>query len=343
MLIPKYNPAGYCAAVRLHNTPFSPMNRHLSSKLYRLTLLALLSVALLNCRDTTDTDAAPKTIPDQILEDPQFSLLRTAVLYAEVGDALKGANLTLFAPTDAAFQASGLGSEAAIRAVSKEQMRNTLLYHVLYSPVSTTAFPAGQNSVETVGKGVAFLNRSSDGTIFVNNARVTQADRVAANGYIHTIDRVLTPPGSTLLTIIQNNPDLTFLSAAIKRIGTTNPTLLTTLNSGASASRVTVFAPNDAAFRASGQYSTLAAVNAASPQTLANVLTYHVTSGILFSNQLQTGTLATLSANNRLTLTVTAAQTTVKGAKNTTVAIIRTPNLVAPNGVIHVVDQVLLP
>ncbi len=311
----------------------------------RLVTFLLAVTALGACQQQNDDVASPKTITDLILEDSQFSLLRVAVQHADAGDALKAGNLTLFAPNDAAFQASGL-TEAAIRSLPKEQVRAIVLYHALTSPVSSSAVPAGLNSVQTASRGVAYLNRTNSGglgsgaLLFINNAQVTQPDLVAANGYVHGIDRVLTPSVGTLLETIQANPNLTFLAAAIQRVGTANLPF-TTLASSTNA--FTLFAPSDAAFRADSRFSTLTAIAAADPQTLANALNYHAVSGIRLSNQLQTGTIATLLTNNRLTLTVSANQLLVKGNRNASPATIRTPDLVANNGVLHIIDQVLIP
>ncbi|AUD01242.1 fasciclin domain-containing protein [Spirosoma pollinicola] len=308
----------------------------------RISVILFLLVALVNCKKGDDTVAVPPTITDRILEDSQFGLLRFAMLYSETGDVLKGGNLTLFAPNDAAFQASGLASPAAISALSKEQVKAILLYHVLYGSVSASAIPAGQNAVVTASKGVAYVNKSSDGKIFVNNAQVIQADIAVANGYIHSIDRLLTPATGNLLTTIQNTPNLTFLTAAVGRVGASNPALLTTLNNESSTNRVTVFAPNDAAFMAAG-YNDLAAINSANLQVLTNILLYHVVPGVTFSNQLQTGSLNTLLTGNKVTITATANQITLKGNKNNTVATIKQADLPTTNGVIHIIDQVLQP
>ncbi|AQG81641.1 fasciclin domain-containing protein [Spirosoma montaniterrae] len=313
----------------------------------RLTALVCVVLTAFGCQQNDDAVATPKTITDLVLEDSQFSLLRAAVQYAEAGDALKAGNLTLFAPNDAAFQASGL-TEAAIRSLPKEQVRTLVMYHVLASPVSSTAVPPGQNSVQMASRGVAYLNRTNSGglgnttaLLFINNAQITRPDLVATNGYVHVIDRVLTPSAGSLLESIQANPNLTFLAAAIRRIG--EPTTLPFLTRASSTSTFTLFAPNDAAFRADSRFGSLAAIEAANPQTLANALLYHTVSGVVFSNQLQTGTVATLLTNTRLTLTVTTNQISVKGNRNATAATIRTPDLVATNGVLHIVDQVLIP
>lgn len=300
----------------------------------------LLLTLALGCQQNDDSVARPRTVADLIQEDDRFSLLRAAVAYASVGDALKGANLTLFAPTDSAFQASGLLTPAALTSSGQEQIRNILIYHVLNSSVTSSALPSGQNTVQTANAGVAYVNKTGTGQITVNGARVTQADLTTANGTVHVIDRVLTPSAATLSALIQNHPDLTFLAAALRRVGATNATLAALANS--SGNGVTVFAPNDAAFRSAG-YGSVAAVEAANPQTLASLLAYHVVSGVTLSRQIQASTVNTLSGNNRLTLAVTNGVATVKGAKNATPAGIVTPDLVAPNGVVHIINQVLQP
>lgn len=310
----------------------------LPGRMYALILLLLVT---LSCTKNDDRVAAPQTVPDRILEDGQFSLLRAAVAQAGLNDALKGSNLTVFAPTDSAFQASGLGSIGAVAALSQAQARALVLYHVLYGSVTTTTIPSGRNAVETASRGTAFFTKSADGTVYINQAKLTQGDLAVANGYIHKINRVLTPATGNLLATIQSNPSLTFLSAAIKRIGTSNPTVLATLTNPSSANLVTVFAPSDDAFRASGRYTTLSAIETADQQTLANTLLYHVTSGILFSNQLQTGSVTSLYNNSRFTVTVMPTQTTVKGNRNATAAVIKQADIPTTNGVIHIIDTLL--
>ncbi|GAB3541669.1 hypothetical protein GCM10027577_07610 [Spirosoma fluminis] len=319
-----------------------PMNKLFLAGIHRIIVLNALLLTILACQTNDTNTATPKTIADRVLEDSQFSLLRTAVTYAGVGDALKDANLTLFAPTDAAFQASGL-TESAIRSLPKEQVKDIVLYHVLYSPVSSTAIPSGQNSVQTATNGVAFVNKINAGTVYVNQARVTETDLATANGFIHVIDRVLMPSAGNMLAAIQGNPNLTFLAAAVRRVGSSSPTLLAALSSSSTSNPVTVFAPSDAAFKSDGRYNSLAAIESANPQTLASLLSYHVVSGVLFSNQLQSGSVNTLLNGNRVTIASVNGTATVKGAKNSTPAALKTTDLVAANGVIHIIDQVLQP
>lgn len=319
------------------------MNRSFIVQLRYWVICMLLALVLPGCDDTNTNVATPKTITDQILEDDQFSLLRAAMRHADVGDALKGGNITLFAPTNAAFQAAGLTTESSIMALPKQQLAQTLLYHVLGSPVLSTALPEGLNSVATVSRSVLYVNKTSTNTIYINNAQVTQPDIRIANGYIHVIDRLLTPATGNLLTVIRQSPDLSFLSAAIRRISTSNPTLAGMFDGSNPTSTLTFFAPNDDAFKADGRFTTLTSIDVADPQVLSNLLLYHTASGVVFSNQLLTGRITTMLGNSRLAVTVTNDFITVRGNRNSVSAVIRVPDQTATNGVIHVIDQVLLP
>jgi len=318
------------------------MHKAFSYLFCRISALFVMMLTVVSCQ--TDEDASPKTIPDVVLEDPQFSILRAAITYAGVGDNLKGGNLTLFAPDNTAFQASGFLDEAAVTSVPKDQLRSILLYHVLSAGVNSADIPAGQSQVETASRGVLYINNASNGTLFVNGARVTRANVQTANGIIHVIDKVLTPSAGTTLQAIETNPNLTFLTAAIRRIETVNPTITATLSStSASSQPVTVLAPDDNAFRASRTYSTLASIQAANPQALASVLLYHVLPGATMSYQFQPGSVNTLLANSRVVVNVSGSLITVKGNGNTIPATVRRADQVTNNGVLHVIDQVLIP
>jgi uncharacterized surface protein with fasciclin (FAS1) repeats len=320
--------------------PSYPMTNALRSLLTCLALSVCLFTLLSGCQPQDERVATPKTIADQVLEDSQFSLLRVAAAHAGVSDAFKAGNLTLFAPSDAAFQNAGLGSPAAILAVPREQLRTTLLYHVLSAPVSLSALPDGPTAVQTGGNKVVFVQKNSNGTTYINGARVTQTDVSTANGLIQVIDNVLSPSSSSLLEAIQTNPNLTLLAAAVKRISTTNPELYAALGSTASSNTLTLFAPTDDAFRAAGY--TTASIASSSSQALIALLSYHALQGTTLTYQLQTGVLTTLSGG-RLTVFTTSGRPTIKGNRNTTSANIKTADMIANNGVLHIIDQVLLP
>lgn len=299
----------------------------------------LLPVLLAGCRQQAAQTAQPRTVTDVLLEDSRFTLLRQYVAYAGLNDALKSTNLTLFAPTDSAFSASGFSAVG----LSPDQVRNVLLYHVLLTSLNPNNIPAGSNLIQTANGGTATLSTASDGSLRLNNATVSPTPVQAANGLVYPINRVLTPSNGSLTATIRANPNLTFLAAALTRIAPTNAALAAQFDgSNSSAGPITVFAPINAAFQSAG-YANLTAIQTANPQTLANLLSYHATSGTVYANQLQTGSIATLLANNRLAVTVTGTFITLKGNRNTTLARIVTPDIQASNGVLHLIDTVLLP
>lgn len=307
---------------------------NLSCTLFFLTLLTLL---LTGCQQNND-DAQPKTIADVILEDSNFTILRTAITHGGMSDALKGGNLTLFAPNDAAFRASGFADPAAIMALPAETVQKLVQYHVLGSPVSAANVPTGTNTpVVTAGGATAFITKTAN-LLAINGVKISETDQLAANGTIHTIDRVLNPSAGNLLAVAQAQ-GLTLLAAAATRAAAANPALLTSLTSPNVF--ITVFAPSDAAFRAAGY--TEASINSANAQTLTSLLTYHAVPGVLFSSQFQSGPLNTLLSNNRLTITASTAGVAVKGNKNSTSTLIRTADIPTSNGVVHIIDQVLMP
>lgn len=316
------------------------MNRFISQLLSRFALFFILGALLAGCQKDDYAVAVPQTIADRVQEDDQFRLLRIAANYAGFAGAFKSANMTLLAPNNDAFTAAGLGSDGAIRALPQSQVRALLAHHILYAPLSVSAIPSGQTSVETGDRGVVFLNKTSS-TIYVNGAKLVQSDIATANGLIQVIDRLLNPSASSLLATIDANADLTFLSAAVKRLAVANPNLLAALSSTSSANLVTLFAPTNDAFRAAG-YSSINAIESTSSQTLSSLLSYHAVSGSLLSYQLQTGVLTTLNGG-RLTVFTNTGSATIKGNRNSTSANIKQADLISNNGVIHIVDQVLLP
>lgn len=318
----------------------------------RLTYLLLLVsfVWLSSCKkNETVADAQPKTVSDVLAETSTFSLFRAALTQAGLNDALKAPNLTLFAPTDAAFRARGFASADAFKSFSAADLANLLRYHLI-TGVVTTKTPelasATNLAVETSNAGTVYLTNSTNG-LYINGVKVTQADQTVANGVIHTIDKLLVPQGADALTALKNRADMTLLVAAIERASSLRPDLRAILNGtipNANLKQLTIFAPNDAAFTAAG-FKTTADINNATPLTLVNILTYHVVQGLTFSNQLQVGQLTTLNTStaNKLTVALPTTGPTIKGNKNTTAAQFKDTDLVSGNAVIHVIDQVLQP
>lgn len=141
-------------------------------------------------------NAAPgtKNLVDQAASNNQFQTLAKAIKAAGLESALaqKGP-YTLFAPTDKAFAALPPGAlEQLLQPENKDILVQLLSYHVVPGSVTSSQIKSGQ--VETLAGKPVTIKRSNDGTVSVNNAKVTQADIQASNGVIHAVDQVILPP-----------------------------------------------------------------------------------------------------------------------------------------------------
>lgn len=297
--------------------------------------LALITAAFSSCKDDDDNVSAPsKTITQIVVDDPNFSFLEAAVIKAELATALSGTGpLTVFAPTNDAFRAAGFTTEASVTAASKETLVSILTYHVVGSNVTAASIPTATNTeVTTLNTAKIFVTKNDKG-VFVNSATVTKADVKATNGTIHVINKVLMPATGTIVAAAQGNANLSFLVAAVIKAD-----LVTTLNG---TGPFTVFAPTNDAFKAAG-FATEAAVTAASKDALTPILTYHVLSGRVFSTDLTEGLQPTTVNGAKVTVTL-AGGAKVKGLGNATASNIVTTDIFTTNGVVHVIDRVLLP
>jgi len=308
-----------------------------------LAVLSMLSVAFYSCKneDNPTTVTPAQTITDVVVANTNFTLLEAAVIRAGLANTLASAGpFTVFAPTDAAFQAAGFANAAAINAAPVATLSNILLYHVVSgSAVAAAAIPAGQTALPTAGTGNAPFFVTKAGTaVSVNGSRVTTADVKASNGVIHIIDKVLLPPAGTVLAIAQADTTLTYLTAAAIRGGTAVTSAL------AGTTSVTVFAPTNAAFRAAG-FPTIAAVNAAPVATLTAVLTNHVVAPArAYSPTLVNGPVTTFGGGPvTVTLGSNNAVTLLSRGNGTNAANVTTADINATNGVVHKIDRVLLP
>jgi uncharacterized surface protein with fasciclin (FAS1) repeats len=307
----------------------------LSGWLLSATLVATL---LSSCNKDDDKDMTDKTISSVVTTNTNFSMLATAVQKAGLTATLNGNGpFTVFAPNNDAFIASGV-TNATISGLPASTLENILLYHTLGMNVMASAVPAGPNAVvEAMNGDKLYVTRNSSG-VYINGVKVVQADISAKNGTIHTIERVLMPPMGNLVETAVMDTSFTYLVAAVLRAseGSTN---VAQVLSGSGP--FTVFAPTNQAFRNAG-FATIASIQSANSNTLAGILTYHVLSGRVFSSDLTNGAMpATL---NGATVTIgVSTGATVKGMGNSSASNVIKANIVADNGVIHVIDQVLMP
>ncbi|MFN8357484.1 MAG: fasciclin domain-containing protein [Spirosomataceae bacterium] len=306
------------------------------------TMAMLLGLVVTGCKKD---EPVSNTVTDIVLANNDFTILRAAVTRAGLADALRGGTLTVFAPNDAAFTASGLDL-ATVNSLDVNTLKAVLQYHVLGSTINASAIATANNTeVTTLSGAKAFVTKNAAG-VSINGAQVISADVPADNGVIHVINRVILPPAGTLLQVAQGNANLTFLVAALNRVIQANPTVGATVTAVLTGSSpYTVFAPTNAAFQAT-PFNSIATINAATGTnltTLTNVLLAHVVGGRVFSTNLSSGTVTT-AGTAPITVTIGTTGVQVRGTGNgTTNANVTQANVVATNGVVHVVDRVILP
>lgn len=318
---------------------------YLIKSLKPLTVMMLVSLALFtftSCSSDDDNMIDPPeseaTITDIVAENPNFSMLKTAVVRTGLDETLASdGEFTVFAPDNDAFGAAGLSMED-IENLPVEVLKDILLYHTLTSMVSAADVPAGPNAaVETANGNSVYLTNNDQG-VFVNGIMVNQADIEASNGVIHAIGNVLMPPVGNIVETAQANDDLSFLVAAVLRASEGETNVAAVLSGD---DPLTVFAPTNEAFQAAG-FETIADIESADPDDLAAILTYHVTAGWVFSSDLMDGQEAPM-LNGETTTIGLSGMPTVMGMSNEEASNIVMTNIVTTNGVVHVIDRVLLP
>lgn len=324
-------------------TPFniSPSTIRMKKSFRLLTSALLLGgfFFLMSCGSDDDNTPAPKTLYDLVGDATDLTLLEAAINRAGLAADLRAGNLTLFAPTDAAFQAAGFANVAAINAFDAATLKTILTYHVRAAKTLSSAIPTAANTeIEMLGLGKAYVTKTSAG-VSINGARVVRADAEGSNGVMHVIDKVLLASGTTLVNTLGNAqifPNHTYLVAAVLRAGAAVPTLAATVNG---PGPLTVFAPTNAAFIEAG-FPTIAAINAAAPTTLAGVLTNHVVLARAYSANLVAGDVPTAGASP-ITVALGTGVTLKLKTGGTVTANVTAADYTATNGVIHVIDKVL--
>lgn len=302
------------------------------------SLLLLLPVLLLSLLAATGPVAAQNgdTIYDIARTSSDFEQLTAAVEQAGLAGTLDSSGpFTVFAPTDeafAAFAASGIDPEATLE--------NILLYHVVPGTY-TAGNVVSRDSLPTVfGNNIDV--EVVDGTVVLDGrATVVATDIQASNGVIHVIDAVLPPPVNALDLSTLGDPNMTI--AEIANDDGRFDTLLAALDAAglaqtfANPGDYTVFAPTDAAFAALPA-GTVEALLADPQGELTTILLYHVVGDSLSINQIANDNFIPTLEGRPLTVTTDdSLNIYVDGTQ------IQVFNIRASNGVIHVIDSVMIP
>ncbi|WKZ83539.1 MAG: fasciclin domain-containing protein [Acidimicrobiia bacterium] len=321
----------------------------------RLSRIALVAAAftlvVAACGDddaTTTTTAAPTTtvatttttapMPEamDIVETAEaagsFATLLTAVEAAGLTETLQGEGpFTVFAPTDDAFAMLPEGTIEALLA-DIPSLTDILLYHVVSGAV-TSDVVVGLDSAATV-QGSEITIEVVDGEVILNGSvKVVTVDIAASNGVIHVIDAVLLPPAppAEAMDIVETAEaagSFATLLTAVEAAGLTE----TLQGEGP----FTVFAPTDDAFAMLPE-GTIEALLADIP-SLTDILLYHVVSGAVTSDVVVGLDSAATVQGSEITIEVVDGEVILNGSVK-----VVTVDIAASNGVIHVIDAVLLP
>lgn len=266
------------------------------------------------------------TIAEIATDDGRFTILLAAVGKAGLTSALTDeGDLTVFAPTDAAF--INLLAELPLSAeelLASPDLANILFYHIVGASLDGDAV-AAETHIETL-LGVDVDVSIVDGELFINDSKVIIPNLKASNGIIHVIDAVLLPPvQSNIVEIAAGDDRFETLVLALQETGLDDA--LT------NAGPFTVFAPTDDAFAALG----IPAADLLADPELANILLYHVADGRLKAEDVVALERITTKMGKDVKVNVTDEGVFINDSK------IIIQDIKASNGIIHVIDMVLIP
>jgi uncharacterized surface protein with fasciclin (FAS1) repeats len=278
--------------------------------------------------------AAPAMdIVDTAVAAGSFNTLVAAVQAAGLEEALRGDGpLTVFAPTDDAFAAIPADMLNALLA-DPETLSQILLYHVLPGKVMAESVADGLSANTLQGAPVTFS--VMDGKATINDAAIIATDIETSNGVIHVIDAVILPPAEAA----SEEPTMDIVDTAVAA-GSFNTLVAAVQAAGLEEALrgdgpFTVFAPTDDAFAAIPA-ETLEAL-LADPEALSQILLYHVLSGKVMAESVADGLSVATLQGAPVDFSIVDGKAMINGAT------IVTTDIETSNGVIHVIDAVILP
>jgi transforming growth factor-beta-induced protein len=268
-------------------------------------------------------------IVDTAVKAGSFKTLAAALGAADLVDALKGKGpFTVFAPTDDAFAKLPAGTvETLLKPENKAKLAAILTYHVVPGTVMAADVVKVKGAKSLNGQRIDVV--VDNGTVSVDNAKVIKTDIQCSNGVIHVIDSVILPSSDTIQTVATNAKMFGTLLAAVKAAG-----LVEVLNS---EGPFTVFAPTDEAFAKLPKGTVESLLKPENKDKLISILKYHVVAGRVYSEDAVAAKRAATLEGSNIEISVGK-----DGAKINSSKLIKT-DIDASNGVIHVIDAVLMP
>ncbi len=296
---------------------------------FRKSVVAVLAILIAQTGVFTATANAESDIVDTAVNAGSFSTLVAAVKAGGLVETLKGDGpFTVFAPTDAAFAKLPAGTvEDLLKPENKAKLVDILKYHVVAGKVPASKV-VGLTSADTV-QGTKVSVSAKDGAVKVGGANVVKTDIACSNGIIHVIDAVLLPSSPDIVDTAVAAGDFKTLVAAVKAAG-----LVDTLKGDGP---FTVFAPTDAAFAKLPKGTVESLLKPENKQKLVGILTYHVVPGKVLAADVVKLKKATTVQGSDVAVEVKDGAVMLDAAK-----VIKT-DIETSNGVIHVIDSVILP
>ncbi|GAA4365418.1 hypothetical protein GCM10023185_35670 [Hymenobacter saemangeumensis] len=284
----------------------------------------------------------------QVLEDAAVRGGVVDILSNKNPNPASGGNYTVFAPNNAAFARLGLNNATDLTSLQIPFLRNTLFYHVTGGIMASSALTPGSTTPSALGP-VRRIIRRADGSLYVNGSKIIATDIKASNGTVHAIDKVLLATGGNIVEsaiALQTaqvfvKSELTFLVEAVVYAN-----LAGTLSG---PGPFTVFAPTDQAFKDLGVQLGVPMnqprdIRQLPMSLVRDVLLNHTLSGASFSSELpESSRLPNALGANLSTGAFINGTMTVKGNGNAVPANMVIPDVQCTNGVVHVIDRVLLP
>ena len=331
---------------------YKPLNKKKMKNLKvlkKLTIVAITMVMITSCSNDDDNTTAPKAL--NVVETAQsvadLSILVDAVIQAGLVDALAASgDKTVLAPSNAAFTAfladKGFNS---LSEVPNDVLAQILLNHVIGGAnIQSSALIGNTGYTNTLADGpnsskLSIYFDGTSGVSFNGGATVTLPDVATTNGIVHVIDQVIDLP--TIATFATTNPALSILVDALVYADTGEPTVpyINTV-SDATAGPFTVFSPtNDAFVSLLGELQANALTDIPT-STVNAVLLNHIVNANVQSTQLVSGEVNTLGGP----ITADATAFTLTDGNTRTSNIVTTlVDIQGTNGVVHVIDKVILP
>lgn len=309
------------------------MKNKMNGTLKGLALAMSAVVVLASCKKD-DEPVVPNDIV-KVATDNGLTSLVSSVQSAGLTATLQSTGpFTVFAPTNAAFSAL---------TAAPADLKNTLLYHVLSNTKATAS------GIPTTLTGLLSSNAAGDSlyvrkigsNVFINGVKVDIADVNATNGVAHVIGTVLIPPsGNIVQTAIAAKFDSLAKAVTLASTGVGSEDLLTALSN---TKGLTVFAPTNQAFTNLLTALGVSSIDQIPKATLIAVLKYHVIAARVFSSDLTDGAKPATLQGGTLTVSLTGGAKVTGNGNSGNASNITAANIMAKNGVIHVIDRVLIP